>query len=327
MKKNSLAMGSSLALCLAITGCSASNASAGQAKALQGVVELDTATLAFEVGGRVDKLSVHEGDRLAGKVVLAQLDESLARPEREARAAELEAARARLALIEAGARSEEIRAVQAEISSVQQQETVLARQRARQAELTSQGAAPSARLDDFDAQQSALVGRREVLQEKLRGLRSGARPQEIEAARAQVQALEAGLTAMDVRISRFKLEHTGTADVLDVHVEQGEVVAPGAPVVTLADLDHPYVDVFVPQGEIASVKVGQPMTVRIDSLREPVRGSVERIGYKTEFTPRYLFSEKERANFVVRVRVRVDDPGHQLRAGVPAFVTSSGEEK
>ena len=69
------------------------------------------------------------------------------------------------------------------------------------------------------------------------------------------------------------------------------------------------------------------MAVRIDSLREPVSGSVERIGYKTEITPRYLFSEKERSNLVVRVRVRVNDPGHTLRAGVPAFVTASAEEK
>ena len=58
-----------------------------------------------------------------------------------------------------------------------------------------------------------------------------------------------------------------------------------------------------------------------------VRSTVERIGYKTEFTPRYLFSEKERSNLVVRVRVRVSDPGHLLRAGVPAFVTPSAEEK
>lgn len=325
MRNNSLALALTALGSLVVSGCS--NASAGQARALQGVVELDTATLSFEVGGRVDKLPVTEGDRLSGKVLLAALDESLARPEREARAAELAAAKARLALVEAGARSEEIRGVQAEIASVKEQETVLARQRARQADLTAQGAAPSARLDDFDAQSSALVGRREVLQEKLRGLRSGARPQEIEAARAQVQALEAGLNAMDVRLSRFELEHDGTADVLDVHVEAGEVVAPGAPVVTLADLDHPYVDVFVPQQDIASVKVGQPMAVRIDSLPQPMRGEVERVGYKTEFTPRYLFSEKERANLVVRVRVRVNDPGHQLRAGVPAFVTPSAEEK
>lgn len=310
---------------LGAVGCS--NASAGQARALQGVVELDTVTLAFEVSGRVDKVAVEEGDRLEGKVLLAALDESLARPERDARAAELLAAKAQLALVEAGARSEEIRGVQAEIASIQQQEAVLARSRARQAELNAVGAAPASRLDDFDAQATALAGRRDVLGEKLRGLRSGARPQEIEAARAKVQALEAGLTAMDARLARFTMQHEGTVDVLDVFVKAGEIAAAGAPAVSVADLDHPYVDVFVPQKEIASVAVGQPMWVRIDALREPLRAEVERIAHTTEFTPRYLFSEKERANLVVRVRVRADDPQHQLRAGVPAFVTPRLEEK
>jgi HlyD family secretion protein len=67
--------------------------------------------------------------------------------------------------------------------------------------------------------------------------------------------------------------------------------------------------------------------VRVDTLSEPVSGRVERLGYKTEFTPRYLFSEKERANLVIRVRVRIDDPDHVMRAGVPAFVGVSPQEK
>lgn len=312
-----------LALCVA---CS-THASAVPSQALQGVVELDTVTLAFEVGGRVEKVAVKEGDRLEGKVLIASLDESLTRPERDARAAELAAAKAQLALIEAGARKEEIRALEAEIASVREQEAVLARQRNRQQRLTSEGAAPSALLDEFDAQATTLAGRRAVLTERLRQLRNGARPEEVEAARAKVQALEAGLNAVDARLSRFQLYHEGTVDVLDVHIDPGEVVAPGMPVVTVSDLDHPYVDVFVPQAEIASVSIGQSMAVRIDALKEPMRGEVERIHHTTEFTPRYLFSEKERANLVVRVRVRVHDPQHLLRAGVPAFVTPGFAEQ
>jgi HlyD family secretion protein len=132
---------------------------------------------------------------------------------------------------------------------------------------------------------------------------------------------------MDARLARFTLQHEGTADVLDVYVDPGEVAVAGAPAVTLADLDHPYVDVFVPQAEVAQVKLGQPMSVRIDSLPEPLPAKVERISHTTEFTPRYLFSEKERSNLVVRVRVRVEDPRHLLRAGVPAFVAPRIEEK
>jgi HlyD family secretion protein len=325
MKKNSWLVATVAAGALGFGACT--NASAGQARALQGVVELDTVTLAFEVPGRVEKVNVDTGDRLEGKLVLASLDESLTRPEREARAAELEAAKAQLALLEAGARSEDVRSVQAEIATVTKQEEVLERQRARQVALSTQGAAPVSWLDELDAQSSTLAGRKAVLGEKLKTLRNGARREELEAARAKVEALAAVLLSADARLERFVLMHEGTADVLDTHVKVGEVVAAGAPAFTVADLDHPYVDVFVPEAEIGSIKMREPMSVSVDSLKAPLMGEVERIGHHTEFTPRYIFSEKERANLVVRVRVRVNDPEHRLHAGVPAFVTPRIEER
>jgi HlyD family secretion protein len=303
-------------------------AEAVDAQGFQGVVEHDTVVLAFEVAGRVGQVAVREGDHLEGTVVVAKLDESLARPERDARAAELDAARAELALLEAGSRNEDIRAAEADLASVIQQQDVLARQRQRQLDLVRAGAAPSATIDDFDAQATTLKGRRDVQEQRLRALRTGARKQEIEAARARVNGLQAALMSADAQLARFELSYQGSADVLEVHVKVGEVVGPGGPAFTVADLDHPYVDVFVPQSEISRFQVGQPAAIRVDALNGSVRGRVERIGTKTEFTPRFLFSEKERANLVIRVRIRIDDLQHALRAGVPAFVTlAAAEEK
>ncbi|MFT3921348.1 MAG: HlyD family efflux transporter periplasmic adaptor subunit [Myxococcales bacterium] len=288
--------------------------------AFQGVVELDVITLSFEVPGRVERVNVAEGQALQGATVLAELDETMARAEREARAADLEAAKAQLELLEAGARSEDIKAIEVELNSVRDQEVVLARQRQRQEQLTRSGAAASASLDDLDTRASTLAGRRDVLEQRLRGMRAGARRQELEAARAKVKALEAALLAADVRLGRFKLGYEGSAEVLENHVKGGEYVNAGAPAFTIADLDHPYVDIFVPQAHIASIHVGMPMSVRVDSLARAVAGKVERVGRQTEFTPRFLFSEKERVNLVIRVRVRVEDRKHELKAGVPAFV-------
>jgi HlyD family secretion protein len=95
-------------------------------------------------------------------------------------------------------------------------------------------------------------------------------------------------------------------------------------VLTIGDPAHPYVDVFVPQQELAGVRVGARATIRVDATAQPFAGKVEHVSRRTEFTPRYIFSRKERATLVVRVRVRVDDPQHALHAGVPAFVTIGG---
>jgi HlyD family secretion protein len=111
---------------------------------------------------------------------------------------------------------------------------------------------------------------------------------------------------------------------VDVHVKVGEMVAPGTPALTIADLDHPFVDAFVPQGRIAGVVVGGAARVRVDGVPRALSGAVEHVFPRTEFTPRFLFSEDERPNLVIRVRVRVRDPQHVLHAGLPAFVTLAG---
>jgi len=109
--------------------------------------------------------------------------------------------------------------------------------------------------------------------------------------------------------------------VLDRHAEVGEVVGPGSPVFTLADPGAIHAYVFVPQARLPGLDVGDGATVRADGIAAPLRGKVEHIARRTEFTPRYLFSDRERANLVVRVKIRIEDPKRQLHAGVPVFVT------
>ena len=52
-------------------------------------------------------------------------------------------------------------------------------------------------------------------------------------------------------------------------MDPGEVVAAGAPVVTAADISHPYTDVFVPEGDVDGIEVGAPATVHVDASPEP----------------------------------------------------------
>jgi HlyD family secretion protein len=69
------------------------------------------------------------------------------------------------------------------------------------------------------------------------------------------------------------------------------------------------------------VRLGAPATVRVDATSAPFTAKVEYVSPETEFTPKFLFSDRERPHLVVRVRVRVDDPGRRLQSGLPAFAT------
>jgi HlyD family secretion protein len=299
----------------------ACTARAGTQEPYQGVLELEERLIGFEVGGRLRDLPVRRGEAVREGALLARLDDTLARPVRDARAAEVLAEQAKLELLQAGARGEDVRATVAELDGARATALQLARNLERQRALTARGVAGMAAVEDGEGELARARAHVRVLEERLLAQRKGARAQELAAARARLAAAQAALAAEDERLSRYALDASQAGTVLELHVERGEVVAAGAPVVSLADTTRPYVDVFVPQGQLGGLRVGQAAHVRVDAEKTPFAGRVEHIARKTEFTPRYLFSEMERPNLVVRVRVRVEDPQERLHAGVPAFVT------
>lgn len=285
----------------------------------QGVVELDERLLGFEVGGRLASVSARRGAEVEAGAVLAALDDTLAQTAARGRQAEAAAAAARAALVGAGSRVEDIRALEAQVRAAAANEALLQKNLARDRTLVEHGALPQAVADETLARARTAEAEHQALQQRLREARAGARSQELEGARAQADAAAAAARLEAQRVERHRLRAQDAGTVLEVHAEPGEVVAAGAPVVTVADATRPYVDVFVPQDELAGLDVGDPAAIHVDALAAPLPGAVESIGRRTEFTPRYVFSERERATLVVRVRIRVDDRGRALHAGVPAF--------
>ncbi len=292
-----------------------------EATAFQGVVEFDERVLSFETGGRVATVSVQRGSAVRAGDAVATLDDTLERTARESREAEANVARARMALVRAGSRPESIRAVDAQIRAAKANEELLTKKVERETRLLAEGATPQSAFDEIDARRKAVTAEREALEQRASELKNGARKQEIDSAEAQVTVAGTAVKLQSERLSRYSLRAGGDGTVLDVHVKTSEMVGAGAPVVTLADIAHPYVDVFVPQARIEGIAVGASAAIRVDSVSLPLRGEVENVARRTEFTPRYLFSDRERSSLVVRVRVRVDDPEHRLHAGIPAFVT------
>lgn len=306
-------------LVLGIGGC-AHPAVSGQ-EALQGVVEFDEVPLGFELGGRVQNIHVKEGDRVKAGAPIAELNDALERSAREASAREADVAKSQVSVVRAGSRPEEIGASAARVRAAKAAEDLLVKNLARERLLLAQGAVPQANVDDLESQLARATAERQSLEQNLALLQRGARPVDVSAAQSRADAAGAAVVLDDVRLQHHDLRAPTDATVLDVNVDPGEVVAAGTPVVTLADTEHPYADVFVAQGKLAGIVVGNAARARIDALTETFAGHVEHIARRTEFTPRYLFSERERPNLVVRVRVRIDDPAQRLYAGVPAFVT------
>ncbi len=306
--------------CLALTGCEEA-----PDLGFQGVVELDERVVSFEVAGRVEAVPVRRGQIVEPGQVLAALDDTLARSVVLTKVREADSAQAELALLQSGARPEEVNALAARLGAARARQEALATRLGRQRALNARGVSSREALDTLQGAHASASHEVEALTQDLRALRTGAREQELESALGRAEAARARVALESSRLQRHRLKALDAGTVLDVHVKTGEFASAGAPVVTLGDPRKPFVDVFVPQGRLEGLREGTSATLWTDSCPEALIGRVEHVGRRTEFTPRFVFSERERHNLVVRVRVRIDDPDGRLHVGVPAFVFFAGQ--
>lgn len=287
----------------------------------QGIIEHDDRHLGFQVGGRLEEVRFERGEVIERGALIAILDDSAELPILRAREADLARARAQAALVYAGPRVEEVRSTVAELDGARAALRDAKSQLDRNRNLPEEAATARSLVSDLEAAYAQSNAQVRMLQQRLKQLRAGSRPEELAAADAAVRAAEAAVAAEEERLALYSLFANERVTLLDLPVRAGEVLAAGATTVTVADTTHPYVDVFVPQQRLSGLTVRRPARVRVDAEAGVFQGEIEHIAPTTEFTPRFLFSERERPNLVVRVRVRIEDPDERLHAGVPAFVT------
>jgi HlyD family secretion protein len=148
-------------------------------------------------------------------------------------------------------------------------------------------------------------------------LRAGARADEIDAARAHVAAAAAAVATAEEALNDTTLRAPIAGVVTETLVSLGEVIAPRAPAVVLADLVNAWADVFVDEPAIPRLRLNQPAMVFTDAGGAGISGTVTFISPKAEFTPRNVQTAEERSKLVYRVRVSVHNDEGVLKQGMP----------
>ncbi|MGC9400237.1 MAG: HlyD family secretion protein [Anaerolineae bacterium] len=161
-----------------------------------------------------------------------------------------------------------------------------------------------------------------VAEAKLAHLLAGPTPEEIAVAEARVRLAQAEAEKLRTQIEKCTLTSPLTGLVLNQTLYAGEIVAPGAPILTLADLDEVRLTVYVPVNRIGEIQLGQPVTVTVDSWpNRTFPGHVARIGTEPEYTPRNVTTVEERQNTFYAVEILLPNPDHALKPGMPADAT------
>jgi len=305
---------------LALGGCAAG----GDPSPLRahGSVEARQVRVASRTGARVLRVLVDENDAVAAGQPLVVLDVRELEAARDQARAALAQAGARERLLVRGARREDVVEARNALAAAQARLDQAGRDLERAGRLhAGEAVAPSA----LEAARTAAELARsdvEARRAQLQKVVGGARAEELEEAAAARAQAEAALAAAEDRLRDRVLESPIAGTVIHRLVEPGEVARPAAPLLVLADLGRPYLDVYVPEARLADARLGTPAEVRVDAVPgRTFRATVAHVASEAEFTPKNVQTDEQRARLVFRVRLDVEDPEGLLRPGMPGAAT------
>jgi HlyD family secretion protein len=145
------------------------------------------------------------------------------------------------------------------------------------------------------------------------------RAQEIATRRAEIQRAEASIRFIDSQLADTAVYSPVDGIVLVKAADVGEVLAPGTNVVTVGDIDHPWLRGYINETDLGRVKIGSKAKVTTDSYPGKIyNGRVTFIASEAEFTPKQIQTQQERVKLVYRVKITLDDPKHELKINMPA---------
>jgi HlyD family secretion protein len=286
---------------------------------VSGNIEVDDARLAFKVPGLLVERAVSEGETVTQGQVVARLDDTEQIQQVEVQRAEVAAAAAALADLEAGSRPQEIDAAKATVESTAAEARRAALEFERQQELRESRTISEREFEVAEAALAVSKAREVEARERLQLVVEGPRAETINQARARLEQARAALALAERRLEFTRLVSPLTGVVLSDNVEPGEFVAPGTAVLTVADTSKMWLRAFLNATDLGKIHLGQAVEVSTDSFPERIyRGTLAFIASQAEFTPKTVQTNKERVKLVFRVKIDLENSHGELKPGMPA---------
>ena len=192
-----------------------------------------------------------------------------------------------------------------QIAVTRQQLAKALREQQRYKELVADGAAPSKMLDDATSQV-------QVLQKQLDA--------QVSTLDTQLSTLNSQFSTADVQIQQLRdmlrkchIMAPTKGTVLEKYVERGEFVTVGKPLFKLADTQDMYLRAYVTSAQLRDIKLGQQVKVFADygdQQKKEYKGTVSWISSRSEFTPKTILTDDERADLVYAVKIAVKNDGY-----------------
>ena len=290
----------------------------------QGYVEGDFLYLA---AGYLGTLAAERGSRVQpGQTLFAIAADPDAEALAEARS-RAEAARQGVDNLKAPRRTSEIAALQAELRAAQASLALANAALARQQALAGRNFVAASVLDEARSTQKAAAAQAEAARQRIASYRDSlGREPEVLGAEAEVRAADALVAQKRWAVERKTVSAPLAGEVSDTYYRPGEWVPAGSPVASLLPDSRRRLRFFVPESELATLRIGQLVEARCDGCPAPVRATIDFISPQAEYTPPVIYSRGSREKLVFRVEAAPSpEDATRLRPGLPLDVTVAGQ--
>ena len=265
------------------------------------------------------------------------------------RQAEVAQARARLNDLLAGSRQQEIDQAQAAVTDAKAWNDAAKLDFERAQRLFAKEDISASQYDQAKTKVESTAAQLRQAEEKLDLVKAGPRQNEIAGARAAVARAEAAVTAaeanrielrrkeqelalrraeIDRNAAQVGITDTQLADnvliapidgvVLVKAAESGEVIAAGTTIVSIGDVDHPWLRAYVNETDLGKVKLNGKAALSTDSYPGKIyEGRISFVSKEAEFTPKQIQTKEERVKLVYRIKIEVDNRERELKNNMP----------
>jgi HlyD family secretion protein len=285
-----------------------------------GTLEYDRITLPAPAAERIVAIDVHEGDIVTEGQVIARLEATRLGPQAEAAGAEAQAQAARLAELQAGARTEDIAQARAALAAAQAQSREAEAQRARFAALGKRQLVARADVDRTRAAAESAAAQVARAQAALAELEHGTRVEQVAAGEAAVRAAQAQAQVQQVSLGKLVVAAPRAGRIDSLPYKLGDQAPVGAPLAILLVGPSPHARIYVPEPLRVGVKPGDAVRVYVGGRDGALAGTVRSIRSEAVFTPYYALIGKDAARLSYLAEVELGSDAAGLPAGLPVRV-------
>ncbi|MBN8585205.1 MAG: efflux RND transporter periplasmic adaptor subunit [Ignavibacteria bacterium] len=284
-----------------------------------GTIESVNVTISSKTSGTINKINFKEGDRVKKGDLLVEISHDLLDIQLRQSEAGVELANAQLKLLRSGARREDIKQSEELVKQAKINMELARQDKQRAEELFRQDATTKKLYDDAIGRYDLTVTQYNSAKENLAKVKTIIRPEEIEQAQANLKKAVSMVDLLKQNIEDCKVYAPSDGFVSKKFIEEGENAVMGGSLLRLSNLETVNLVIYIPETELAKVKLGQEAEIKIDAFKDKeYKGKIIFISPEAEFTPKNIQTPEERTKLVFAVKIEIPNPQFELKPGLPA---------